>query len=408
MATLEELKARLLVVIEGNKAENKRFEPIKNLETAAKNFKTAQEKVKSKIAPQTAFLAVKKAGFILPNSLKIIFDQCAKVFGTAEKQEYFGIKIEYYEENGVKKGKIVILASFLVLNEEECDGDEEYMKEIENGIKQWNNKTCTIKANPSLNGVNEFIITFNLTTEKVNLSAFQSPAVDAKMFLIPEKIKNAEHRLRAKISTASWALSQTRQAVATDNSYDNLKLINVYQGDSLRKRTEAIRNRQGEIHIIDTNGDITNAIKLAAVENGYLMHTNKFGVQSSDGFDYEEIEPAKNSDVIAHEIGHILGLDDICSAKNPECEFFSEMGIMKYQTGKNLSPNLQDVSDEDVKLILRFSTYILKLRKQNKPLSVYSPFVLVMSEVQAGETEEQKIETTVTVLEALDLKIEKK
>ena len=87
MATIEKLKARLAAVINGYKAENKRFELSKNLQAAAENFKTAQDKTAAKAELKAAFLAVKNAGFILSAPLKIIFDQCSKVFGTAEKQE---------------------------------------------------------------------------------------------------------------------------------------------------------------------------------------------------------------------------------------------------------------------------------------------------------------------------------
>lgn len=48
MANLEELKARLVAVIEANKAEDKRFEPVKTLQAAAEKFKTAKDKAAAK------------------------------------------------------------------------------------------------------------------------------------------------------------------------------------------------------------------------------------------------------------------------------------------------------------------------------------------------------------------------
>ena len=320
------------------------------------------------------------------------------VAAAPQKEEDFGIKIEYYEENGVKKGKITISAIFVVLNEELVGGDEEYLKELENGIKQWNKKTCVVKANPPINEISEFVVSFNLVAEKVDLTKFKSPVVAAYIFTEPEKVKDAEKRLRAKIGMGRNALSTIRNAAVRDNSYDNLQPINIYTSDNLQPITEIIRNSRGEIN---------DPMILGETRQGSDIQARKIGIQSSDGFDYEIIRPAKNADVIAHEIGHALGLDDLCAPNNNyTCEFFSELGIMKYQNATDLNPNLLPVHDEDVKLILRFATYILKLRKQNKPLSVYSPFVLVMSETEA--TPEQKIETTITVLEALDLNTIKK
>ena len=109
MANLEELKARLVAAIEANKAENKRFEPVKILQAAAEKFKTAQDKAAAKKELQEAFLAVKNANFILPKPLQVIFDQCSKVFGATKKEEE------------ITKTKIIICRHIVTYQNMDCN-----------------------------------------------------------------------------------------------------------------------------------------------------------------------------------------------------------------------------------------------------------------------------------------------
>ena len=87
---LKELKARLLAVVAGYKAENIRFVPIKNLQIAAEKFQKAKDKTskaEAKIELKTAFLAVSAANFVLNGAIKTIFDHCSKVFVAAPEKE---------------------------------------------------------------------------------------------------------------------------------------------------------------------------------------------------------------------------------------------------------------------------------------------------------------------------------